>query len=107
MAVDSAGNVNVVWTAGVERKVVFSRASVSTAGSGFTISAVPASLMALPGGTATAQVTLMATGGFNQAVNLSCGGRPPRATGSLNQATPTPEQNGPNAGRGAARPTAP
>jgi len=98
MAVDSAGNVNVVWTAGVERKVVFSRASVSTAGSGFTISAVPASLMALPGGTATAQVTLMATGGSNQAVNLSCGGLPPGAECSFNPASLTPSKTGSTVG---------
>jgi len=98
MAVDSAGNINVVWTAGSDRKVLFSRASVSTSGSGFTISAAPASLMALPGGTATAQVTVTATGTFDQAVSLSCGELPPGAECSFNPASLTPSKSGSTVG---------
>ena len=94
MAVDSAGNVNIVWSAGADRKVIFSRASADTAGSGFTISAAPASLMALPGGTATAQVTLTATGAFNQAVSLSCGNLPAGAECLFNPASVTPSKSG-------------
>ncbi|MEI4861461.1 hypothetical protein Q8G41_28120, partial [Klebsiella pneumoniae] len=76
MAVDSAGNINIVWTAGSARRVFFARASASAADGGFAISVTPASLMALPGGTATAQFTLTATSGFGEVVTFNCGQLP-------------------------------
>jgi hypothetical protein len=98
MAADSTGNIGIVWTAGAERQVLFTRASVSTSGSGFTISASPTSLMALPGGTATAQVTVTATGGFDQIVSLSCGNLPPSAVCSFNPPSITPSGSGSTVG---------
>jgi hypothetical protein len=98
MAVDLAGNVNIVWSAGADRKVLFTRASADTAGSGFTISATPASLMALPGGSATAQVTLTATGVFNEAVSLSCSNLPAGAQCLFNPASVTPSKSGSTVG---------
>jgi hypothetical protein len=94
MALDSQGNVNVVWTEGNAGRVLFSRAAVSSSNSGFTISAAPASMTTLPGGSVTAQVTLTATGGFNQAVSLSCGNLPPGAVCSFNPAVVTPTNAG-------------
>lgn len=94
MAVDTAGNINIVWTAGSARKVLFARASASAADSGFTISVTPASLMALPGGTAKGQLTLTATGGFGQVVTLSCGGLPVGADCTFNPVSVTPSVAG-------------
>ena len=94
MALDSQGNINVVWTAADASKVFFSRAAVTSANSGFTISAAPASMTTLPGGSATAQVTVTATGGFNQPVSLSCGNLPQGAECSFNPATVTPSTSG-------------
>lgn len=98
MAADSTGNIGIVWTAGAERKVLFTRASVFTSDSGFTISASPTSLVALPGGTATAQVTVTATGGFNQIVTLSCGNLPPSAVCSFSPPSITPSGAGSTVG---------
>jgi hypothetical protein len=91
MALDSQGNVNVVWNNGT---VFFSRAAVSSANSGFTISAAPASLTVLPGGSATSQMTLVATGGFNQVVNLSCGNLPQGVECTFNPGVITPTNLG-------------
>jgi hypothetical protein len=98
MAADSTGNIGIVWTAGAERRVLFTRASVSTSGSGLTISASPTSLVALPGGTATAQVTVTATGGFDQLVSLSCGKLPPSAVCSFSPPSITPSGSGSTVG---------
>lgn len=93
IALDSAGNVNIVWAAASAGKVFFSRAAVSSP-AGFTISAVPGSMSVLPGATATAQLTLTATPGFNQNVTLSCGNLPPGAQCSFNPASVTPGISG-------------
>src|SRR5260370_7625275 len=58
----------------------------------------PGSLRELPGGRGTAQVSFMGTGGFNQAVNLSCGGLPPGAECSFNPASLTPSKTGSTVG---------
>ena len=93
MITDSAGDILMVWSGTVSdgRDIFFAR---SAAASGFTISAAPTSLAALPGGSAMAQVTLTATGGFDQAVNLSCGNLPQGAGCSFNPATLTPINSG-------------
>ena len=74
--------------------VFFSKRTSAAAAGGFTISATPASLMALPGGTATAQVTVTATGGFDQIVSLSCGNLPPGAVCSFSPPSITPSGSG-------------
>lgn len=94
MAVDSGGNVDVVWAANDAGQVFFSRGLVSQPADGFTISVTPASLMVLPGGTATAQVALTATGAFNQVVTLSCGNLPPSVQCSFTPPTVTPSKSG-------------
>jgi len=93
MALDSGGEIDVVWAASDASKVFFSRASASP-GPGFTISASPSSLIALPGGSVTAKVTLTATGGFNQSVNLNCSNLPPGAQCSFAPASVTPSSSG-------------
>ena len=94
MATDPTGNILMVWSAnaGNGQNVFFAR-SVS-AGPGFTLSATPASLIAMPGGSGTAQLTLTATGGFNQSVNLSCAGLPPGAACLFSPSSVTPSSSG-------------
>lgn len=94
MIADSAGGVLMVWsgTVGNGKDVFFARSTA--AGGGFTISAAPALLTGMSGGSATAEVTLTATGGFDQAVNLSCGKLPPGAECSFNPASVTPSNSG-------------
>jgi hypothetical protein len=93
MALDAAGNLNVVWAAANAAEVFFSRAAVSPS-TGFTISAAPGPVSALPGGTATTQLTLTAAGGFNQAVSLSCSNLPAGAQCSFNPGSVTPVISG-------------
>ncbi|HZP32364.1 MAG TPA: sialidase family protein [Candidatus Acidoferrales bacterium] len=93
MALDSAGNVNVVWAAANAGKVFFSRASASSSG-GFTISGGQNSMTLLPGGTATTQLTLTAASAFNQSVSFACGSLPPGAQCSFSPASVTPGISG-------------
>jgi hypothetical protein len=94
MVTDPAGNILMVWSGNVSngQDIFFARSAAVTGG--FTINAEPASLAAMPGGSATAQVTLTVTGGFDQAVNLSCGNLPQGAACSFNPATVTPSTSG-------------
>jgi hypothetical protein len=87
MIADSAGNVLMVWSANVSNGHDIFFAKAAAAGAGFTMSATPAALMAVPGGSATAQLTLTATGGFDQPVNFSCSGLPPGAACSFSPAS--------------------
>jgi hypothetical protein len=88
---DATNHVLVLWS---QNDVFISEGDAPTATSEFTISATPSSLVVLPGGTATAQVTVTATGGFNQAVNLSCGNLPSGAECSFSPASVTPSTSG-------------
>jgi hypothetical protein len=54
---------------------------------GFTVLASPASATVLPGDTSTFNLTVVPTGGFSGAVQLSCSGAPPR---SLCSVSPNP-----------------
>lgn len=94
MVTDPAGNILMVWSGNVSngQDIFFARSAAVT--SGFTITAVPASLAAMPGGSATAQVTLTATGGFNQVVSLSCGNLPQGATCAFTPEMATPTSSG-------------
>lgn len=94
MALDSAGNINVVWASSDASNVFYSRGAVSQAASGFTISATPASLTALPGGSAAAQVTLTAAGSFDQSVSMACNNLPAGAGCSFDPSSATPTSSG-------------
>jgi hypothetical protein len=89
-AVDAIGDSNIVWVdhaaTAQTSNIDFSRVAMTQPVSDFTLSISPASQSAMPTGTASYTLALAATGGFNQAVALSCGGLP---TG-LTCATPTP-----------------
>jgi len=99
MISDSAGEVLMVWSASVGsgHDVFFAR-SAAASGSGFTISAAPTSLVTLPGGMATAEAIVTATGGFDQAVSLSCGKLPPGAVCSFSPPSITPSGSGSKVG---------
>ena len=88
IATDASNHVFVSWTA---QGAMLSEGS---APSDFSVSATPASLSAMPGGSATAQVTLVATGGFDEAVTLGCGNLPTGAQCSFNPASATPTASG-------------
>ena len=93
MALGAAGDVNIIWSD--PPNLFFSRATSGASSSAdFTISAAPASLVVLPGGAATTQVTLTSTGGFNQAVNLTCSKLTPGAACSFDSASVTPTDSG-------------
>jgi hypothetical protein len=94
MAADPAGNILMVWSAkaGNGQDIFFAKST--NAGEGFTISATPSSLNTMPGGSATAQLTLTATGGFNQAVNLGCTGLPPGVVCLFSPVSVTPSSSG-------------
>jgi hypothetical protein len=99
IAIDAEGNIALLWSCDSggndSLSVFFSRATADgSSGADFTISAAPASLVVLPGGAATAQVTLTSTGGFNQAVNLSCSKLTPGAACSFDSASVTPTDSG-------------
>ena len=94
MVSDSAGNVLMVWSANVSNGQDIFFAKSTATGDGFTITASPTSLTAMPGGSATAQLTLTAAGGFNQPVNLSCTGLPPGAACLFSPASITPSSSG-------------
>lgn len=89
MALDAAGNLNVVWAASNASKVFFSRAAAS-ASTSFTISGASSPVSTVPGGTATAQLTITADSGFNQVVSFSCGNLPAGAQCAFNPAFVTP-----------------
>jgi hypothetical protein len=91
IATDASNHVLVLWS---EKDVFISQRDATNAANGFTISATPASLTALPGGSATAKVTLTAASGFDQAVNLSCGQLPAGAECSFAPASVTPSTLG-------------
>jgi hypothetical protein len=91
IATDASNHVLVLWA---EKDVFISQRDATNAANGFTISATPASLTALPGGSATAKVTLTAASGFDQVVNLSCGGLPAGAECSFSPASVTPSTFG-------------
>jgi len=80
MITDAAGDVLMAWSAnaGNGHDIFFARSTAGGA-SGFTISATPATVTGLPGGTATAQFTLTPTGDFGQVVTFSCTKLPPGA----------------------------
>jgi hypothetical protein len=88
---DARNHVVVLWS---DKDVFISQRDARNAANGFTISAAPASLTALPGGSVTAKVTLTATSGFDQAVNLSCGNLPAGAECSFAPASVTPSTLG-------------
>jgi hypothetical protein len=88
---DASNHVLVLWS---DKDVFISQRDAPNAANGFTISAAPASLTALPGGSATAKLTLTATSGFDQAVNLSCGRLPAGAECSFATASVTPSTLG-------------
>jgi hypothetical protein len=109
MAIDSSANANVIWVQDINNivigsgadsnfQILFSRGSISQQSPGdFTISAAPASLVPLPGGSATTQITMTATGGFNQAINLSCSKLTTGAACSFDPASVTPSASGAHA----------
>jgi hypothetical protein len=80
MITDAGGDVLMAWSAnaGNGHDIFFARSTAAGA-SGFTITATPATVTGLPGGTATAQFTLTPTGEFGQVVTLSCTKLPPGA----------------------------
>lgn len=88
---DASNHVVVLWS---DKDVFISQRDALNAANGFTISAAPASLTALPGGSATVKVTLTATSGFDQVVNLSCGNLPAGAECSFAPASVTPSTLG-------------
>ena len=88
IATDATNHVFLFWTA---QGAMLSEGS---APSDFSVSAATASLSAMPGGSATAQVTLVATGGFDEAVNLGCSNLPAGAECSFNPASATPTASG-------------
>jgi len=79
-AVDPIGDSNIVWidhaATAQNSNIDFSRVAIAPPASDFTMSISPASQSAAPGGTASYTLTLAATGGFNQAITLSCGRLP-------------------------------
>jgi hypothetical protein len=91
IATDASNHVLVLWS---EKDVFISQHDAPNAANGFTISATPASLTALPGGSATAKVTLTAASGFDQVVNLSCGQLPAGAECAFSPASVTPSTLG-------------
>ena len=88
---DAKHHVLVLWS---EKDVLISQRGATNAANGFTISATPMLLIALPGGSATAKVTVTATSGLDQAVNLSCGKLPAGAECSFVPASVTPSTLG-------------
>jgi hypothetical protein len=60
----------------------------------FTISAAPAAQSVLSGGAAKFAVTLMATGGFSDAVNLRCTNLPPGVACAFDSSSITPKTSG-------------
>lgn len=88
IATDATNHVFLFWTA--QGAIV----SEGSAPSDFSVSATPASLSAMPGGLATAEVTLVATGGFDEAVTLGCGNLPTGAECSFDPASATPTAAG-------------
>ena len=85
---DASNHVLLAWSA------QGATISEGSAASGFTVNTTPESLVAMPGGSATAQVTLTATGGFTQAVSLGCGNLPSGAQCSFDPASATPTASG-------------
>jgi hypothetical protein len=85
---DATNHVFLSWTA---QGAMISEGS---APSDFSVSVTPASLSAMPGGSVTAQVTLTATSGFNQAVSLGCNNLPAGAECSFSSASATPTASG-------------
>lgn len=88
IASDAANHVFLSWTA---QGAMLSEGS---APSDFSVSATPLALSAMPGGSATAQVTLVATGGFDEAVSLGCSSLPAGAQCSFDPASATPTASG-------------
>ena len=88
IATDAANHVFVFWTA------QGAMLSEGNAPSDFSVSATPASLSAMPGGSATTQVTLVAAGGFDEVANLGCSNLPTGAVCSFNPASATPTASG-------------
>ena len=85
---DASNHVLLAWSA---QGAMIGEGS---APSGFTVNTAPESLVVMPGGSATAQVTLTATEGFAQAVNLSCGNLPSGAQCSFDPPSATPTASG-------------
>jgi hypothetical protein len=68
--------------------------SEGSAPADFTISAAPGAQSELPGGAAKFALTLTATGGFSDAVNLSCTNIPPGAACAFDSSSVTPKSSG-------------
>jgi hypothetical protein len=85
---DANHHVVLVWS---NQGVFITQGSAS---SDFSISAAPASLNLLPGGSESTQITVISTGGFNQTVDLSCTKLPPGATCSFDSASIMPSASG-------------
>ncbi len=104
MALEKSGNIDVIWeeflspvgatgTPGCDslpNQVLFSRGVVPN----FTISAAPGAQSVLPGGAANFALTLAATGGFSDAVNLSCTNLPTGAACAFDSSSVTPKDSG-------------
>ena len=88
IATDAANHALLVWS----NKGVF--ITQGSAPSDFTISAAPATESLLPGGAAKFAVTLTATGGFSDAVNLSCTKLPSGAECAFDFSSITPKDSG-------------
>ena len=88
--IDSSGNVYAAWADLATRDVFFTRDFAP----GFTLSAAPVPATVLPGGTASFSFTLTPTGGFSNAVNLSCTNLPPSAQCTFNPSSLAPNTSG-------------
>jgi hypothetical protein len=88
MTTDASGHVLLAWSG----QGVF--VSEVSAPSGFAMSMTPAALSIMPGGTATGQLMLTATGGFDQSVNLSCSNLPTGAACVFNPTSAIPTSSG-------------
>jgi len=106
MALEKGGNIDVVWEQfptpfgstgvpgcdSIPNQVLFSRGVVTRPD--FTISVAPETETVLPGGTAKFTVTLTASGGFSDEVNLSCSKLPAAAECTFDSESVTPKNSG-------------
>jgi hypothetical protein len=92
LAVDGSGAVYAVWTgnSGSSADIFLSGDSMALTNPGFNLTISTASQTVLPGASVSYNVTVNATGGFNQSVTLSCSSPPAGAACSFNPATVTP-----------------
>lgn len=91
VAVDGSGDVYAVWSgnSGSSADIFFSGDSTALTDPGFNLTISAANQAVLPGATVTYNVTVNATGGFNQSVTLSCSNPPAGTACSFNPQTVT------------------